>query len=157
MSFALARRGYAPQGMVKLNDRGVPARAILIATTGGYLSVVANAISPEGVFKFLINTSGAVALFVYLLIAISQVSMRRQLEREAPERLQLRMWGFPYVSYLAIAGIVVVIGSMLFVDSVRSQLYLGALSVAVVLGAYWWFFGRERETPVPATAADSRR
>jgi GABA permease len=157
MSFALARRGYAPQGMVKLNSRGVPARAILIATMGGYLSVVANAISPEGVFKFLINTSGSVALFVYLLIAVSQVAMRRQLEREAPERLQLKMWGFPYVSYLAIAGIVVTIGSMLFVESVRSQLYLGLLSCAVVLAAYWWFFGREREVPAPATAADSRR
>ena len=78
-----------------------------------------------------------VALFVYLMIAISQVRMRRRLERDAPERLEVRMWGFPWLSYLVIAGILVVIASMAFVAEVRSQLYLGLLSFAVVLGAYW--------------------
>ena len=146
MNFALAHRGDAPQWMVQLNSRGVPWRAILAATSIGYISVVANAVSPEGVFEFLLNTSGAVALFVYLLIAISQIVMRRRLEREAPERLEVRMWGFPWLSYLVVAGIVIVIGSMAFVSEVRSQLYLGTLSVAVVLGAYWLRerFGEER-------------
>jgi GABA permease len=137
MNFALAHRGDAPQWMVQLNARGVPWRAILAATSVGFLSVIANAISPEGVFEFLLNTSGAVALFVYLLIAISQIVMRRRLEREDPERLEVRMWGFPWLSYVVVGLIAVVIGSMAFVQDVRSQLYLGALSVAVVLGAYW--------------------
>ena len=137
MNFTLARRGDAPQWMVQLNQRGVPARAIVLATSVGYLSVIANAISPEGVFEFLINASGAVALFVYLMIAVSQVRMRRRLERDAPERLEVRMWGFPWLSYLVIAGILVVIASMALVAEVRSQLYLGLLSFAVVLGAYW--------------------
>ena len=137
MNFALAHRGDAPKWMVELNSRGVPWRAILAATSVGYLSVIANAISPDDVFEFLLNTSGAVALFVYLLVAISQIVMRRRLEREAPERLEVRMWAFPWLSYLVVAGIVVVIGSMAFVEEVRSQLYLGLLSVAVVLGAYW--------------------
>ncbi len=66
--------------------------------------MVANAISPEKVFLFLLNSSGAVALFVYLLIAISQVILRRRYEREAPEKLEVRMWGFPWLSYLVIAG-----------------------------------------------------
>jgi len=137
MNFALAKRGDAPQWMVQLNSRGVPARAILAATSVGYLSVIANAVSPEKVFLFLLNSSGAVALFVYLLVAISQVVLRRRYEREAPERLEVRMWGFPWLSYLVIAGIVVVIGSMAFVDDVRSQLYLGLLSFGVVLAAFW--------------------
>ena len=100
MNFALARRGDAPQWMVRLNGRGVPARAILIATSIGFLSVIANVISPEKVFLFLLNSSGAVALFVYLLIAISQLVMRRRLEREDPERLKVRMWLYPYLTWL---------------------------------------------------------
>jgi GABA permease len=136
MTFVLARRGDAPQWMTSVNSRGVPARAILAATSIGYLSVIASAISPDGVFKFLLNTSGAVALFVYLLIAISELQLRRRLEREDPERLQVRMWGYPYLTWFAIAAIVVVIGSMATVEEVRSQLWLGLLSVAVVLGAY---------------------
>jgi GABA permease len=137
MNFALARRGDAPQWMVRLNGRGVPARAILIASSIGFLSVIANVISPEKVFLFLLNSSGAVALFVYLLICVSQLVLRRRLEREDPERLEVRMWLYPYLTWFTIAAIVVVIGSMAFVGDVRSQLWLGLLSVGVVLIAYF--------------------
>ena len=72
MNFALARAGDAPQWMVRLNGRGVPARAILIASSIGFLSVVANVISPEKVFLFLLNSSrrgGAVRLPADLRLA----------------------------------------------------------------------------------------
>ena len=65
------------------------------------------------VFLFLVNSSGAIALFVYVLIACSQLRMRRRLEREAPERLKLRMWLFPYLTWAAAAVIVFVLGYML--------------------------------------------
>ena len=71
--------------------------------------MIANVISPEKVFLFLLNSSGAVALFVYLLICVSQLVLRRQLEREDPERLEVRMWLYPYLTYFAIAAIGVVI------------------------------------------------
>jgi GABA permease len=93
------------------------------------------------VFKFLLNTSGAVALFIYLLIAVSQLVLRRRLEREAPERLKVRMWAYPWLTGFTIVAILVVIGSMATVEDVRSQLWLGLLSVGVVLGIY---FGRLR-------------
>jgi GABA permease len=135
----------------------VPARAILAATTIGFLSVIASAVSPNGVFKFLLNTSGAVALFIYLLIAVSQLVLRRRLEREAPERLKVRMWAYPWLTGFAIVAILVVIGSMATVADVRSQLWLGLLSLGVVLAIY---FGRlqlrgrperrGRETAAPA-------
>src|SRR4051794_7805666 len=139
MNFALARRGDAPQWMVKLNRRGVPARAILIATSIGFVSVIADVISPDKVFLFLLYSSGSVALFVYLAICVSQLVMRRRLEREAPERLEVRMWLYPYLTWFAIAAIaaiVVVIAAMALVDDVRPQLWWGLGSVAVVLLAY---------------------
>ena len=88
MMFALANRGDAPQWTVKVNSRGVPARAILLATVVGYVSVIFAALWPETIFLWLVNSSGAVALFVYLLIAISELRMRARLEREDPEKLQ---------------------------------------------------------------------
>jgi GABA permease len=154
MTFALARRGDAPASMVRLTRRGVPARAILAATSVGYLSVIAAAIWPEGLFKWLVNSSGAVALFVYGLIAVSELVMRRRLEREAPERLKVRMWGYPVLTWFVIAAIVVVIGSMALVDSVRSQLYFSLGSLAVVLGAYALRAARRpREAVAPAPGA----
>jgi len=137
MMFALANRGDAPQWTVKLTGRGVPARAILLATSVGYISVIFAALWPETIFLWLVNSSGAVALFVYLLIAVSQLRMRARLEREDPEKLQVRMWAYPYLTWLVIAAIVVVIGSMAFVDDVRDQLWWSLGSLAVVLIAAW--------------------
>jgi GABA permease len=137
MMFALANRGDAPQWTVKLNSRGVPARAILLATSFGYVSVILAALWPETIFLWLVNSSGAVALFVYLLIAVSELRMRRRLEREDPEKLQVRMWAYPFLTWLVIAAIVIVIGSMAFVDETRDQLWWSLASLAVVLIAAW--------------------
>jgi GABA permease len=137
MMFALARRGDAPQWTVRVNSRGVPARAILLATSVGFISVIFAALWPETIFLWLVNSSGAVALFVYLLIAVSQLRMRARLEREDPEKLQVRMWGYPFLTWLVIAAIVVVIGSMAFVGDVRDQLWWSLGSLAIVLIAAW--------------------
>ena len=37
---------------------------------------------------------------------LSQLRMRRRLEREAPEKLAVRMWAFPCLTWVALAGIV---------------------------------------------------
>jgi GABA permease len=155
MNFTLARRGDAPQWTVKLNSRGVPARAILLATSVGYVSVIAAALWPETIFLWLVNSSGAVALFVYLMIAIAQLRMRARLEREDPDRLEVRMWGYPWLTCIVIAAIVVVIGSMAFVDETRDQLWWSLGSIAVVLIAYALRarLGSERQPERPAGGA----
>jgi len=146
MLFAEARRGDAPKALLEVNSRGVPVKAILLSVSIGFLSVIFAAISPDKVFLFLVNSSGAVALFCYLLIAVAELRMRRTLEAEAPERLKLRMWAFPWLTYLAIAAMVAVIASMALVDDVRSQLIPSFLSLAVVLAAAWLRGRRERGT-----------
>jgi GABA permease len=135
MLFALARRGDAPQRLVALNGRGVPVHAILLSVSVGFLSVIFDAISPNKVFLFLVNSSGAVALFCYVLIAVAELRMRRRMEAEDPDRLTLRMWLFPWLTYASIAGMVAVIVAMAFVKDVRSQLIPSFLSLAVVLVA----------------------
>src|SRR3954465_233843 len=122
---------------VKINSRGVLARAILLATSVGYISVIFAALWPETIFLWLVNSSGAVALFVYLLIAVSQLRMRARLEREDPEKLQFRMWAYPFLTWAVIVAIVVVIGSMAVVDDVRDQLWWSLGSLAGVLTAAW--------------------
>ena len=137
MLFALARRGDAPKGLLDVNRRGVPVKAILLTTAIGFLSTILAWLSPDTVFLFLVNSSGAVALFVYLLVAVAQLRMRRQLEREAPERLKVRMWLYPWLTWLSIVAIVAVIASMALVDDEATNAYLvpSLISAAVVLVA----------------------
>jgi GABA permease len=133
MLFVLAARREAPMRLITVNGRGVPVWAILASTVVGFLSVIAAYVSPDTVFTFLLNSSGAVILFVYFLIAVSQFVLRR---RTPEEDLKVKMWFFPVLTILAAAGIVAVLLQMAFKSDTRSQLLLSLLSWGVVLVLY---------------------
>src|SRR5919112_140553 len=156
MLFVLAARREAPMRLITVNRRGVPVWAILSSTVVGFLSVIAAYVSPDTVFLFLLNSSGAVILFVYLLIAISQFVLRR---RTPEENLTVKMWFFPVLTILAAVGIVAVLAQMGFKEETRSQLLLSLLSWAVVLGLYFvtrWRGGSVAPEEVPTTGTARR-
>jgi GABA permease len=133
MLFVLAARREAPMWLIRVNRRGVPVWAILFSTVVGFLSVIAAYVSPDNVFIFLLNSSGAVILFVYLLIAVSELVLRR---RTPDAELTVKMWFFPVLTILAIAGIVAVLVQLGLNSATRSQLLLSLLSWAIVLVLY---------------------
>jgi GABA permease len=133
MIFVLAGRREAPMRLITTNSRGVPVLAILASTVVGFLSVIAAYVSPDTVFTFLLNSSGAVILFVYLLIAVSQFVLRR---RTRDEDLTVKMWLFPWLTIAAGLGIVAVLVQMVIGDDTRSQILLSLLSWGVVLGLF---------------------
>ncbi|MEP6798170.1 MAG: amino acid permease, partial [Lapillicoccus sp.] len=133
MLFVLAGRREAPVSLMRVSAGGVPRAAILTSTVVGFLCVIAAAISPDGVFLFLLNSSGAIILFVYLLIAISQIVLRR---RTAPEKLTVKMWLFPGLSIVVILAILAVLLQMGITGSTRIQLVLSLAAWALVLAIY---------------------
>ena len=136
MMMALARRADAPRGVAKLNRRGVPVRAILVSTAFGYVAVVMNYVSPEHVFAFLVDSYGTVAIFVYMLIAFAELRLRRRLEREAPERLRVRMWAYPTLTIVAIVTMGAIVAAMAFIPDQRWPLVFGVMSALVMLCGY---------------------
>jgi GABA permease len=134
MLFVLAARGEAPGRLVTVSRRGVPYVAILCSSLVGFLCVVMAWLSPGTVFLFLINSSGAVVLFVYLLIALSQIVLRR---RTTTDRLPVRMWYFPVLSILTLAAIGGVLVQMAFDKDARAQLWLSLAAWAAVLLLYF--------------------
>jgi GABA permease len=136
MILALARRGDAPRGLATLNARGVPVRALLTGTLFGYIAVIMNYVSPDRVFAFLVNSYGTVAIFVYLLIALAELTLRGRLERESPERLRVRMWGYPYLTVLAIVAMVSIVSAMAFIPGLRYSLLFGVLSAGAMAAGY---------------------
>lgn len=136
MLFALTRRGDAPQALAKVSRNGVPVPAILAATLFGYGAVVMSYVSPDTVFAFLVNSYGTVAIFVYVSIAVSQLRLRARLEREDPARLRVKMWCYPYLTWVAIVGMVAILVAMVFIPEQRLPLLLGVVSLGVLLAAY---------------------
>lgn len=141
MLFVLADRREAPQRLVTLSGRGVPHVAIVCSSAVGFGCVIMARVAPDTVFLFLLNSSGAVILFVYWLIALSQIILRR---RTPEETLRVKMWFFPVLSVLTLAGITAVLVQMAFDRSARSQLWLSLLSWAVVIAVYFLARARRR-------------
>ena len=136
MLFALTRRGDAPRALAKVSGNGVPVSAILFGTLFGYAAVVMSYVSPDKVFAFLVNSYGTVAIFVYVLIAISQLRLRRRLEKEDPARLRVKMWAFPYLTYVAIIGMLGIVVAMAFIPEQRMPLVLGVASLGLLMLAH---------------------
>jgi GABA permease len=136
--FVMGARGDAPQWMTTTNNRGVPVKGILSCTVIGYGCVVLSALYPDTVFLFLINASGAVFLFVYFMICISELRLRHRWEKQNPGILEFRMWLYPVLPLLVTAAIVAVLVSMGLREQNRIELFQGiavwiALSIIYLL------------------------
>jgi len=151
--FGLSQRGDAPAQLAVLTARKVPRAAVLLSSVIGYIAIMAAIISPQGVFLFLVNASGAVMLFVYLAVALAQIKVRRQVEATAPSRLTLRMWLFPWLSYAVVAVIAGVLVAMAFQQSLRTQFLASLVSLGVVSAAYWLLKRRRQQTPTAHVSA----
>ncbi|MCI3985419.1 GABA permease [Bacillus vallismortis] len=133
MLYSLAERNEAPRRFMTLSKKGAPVQAIVAGTFFSYIAVVMNYFSPDTVFLFLVNSSGAIALLVYLVIAVSHLRMRKKLEKTNPEALKIKMWLFPYLTYVTIIAICGILVSMAFIDSMRDELLLTGVITGVVL------------------------
>lgn len=131
--FGLARHGDAPQWLVSINKRKVPARAIIAASLFSYAAYAAERLAPNTVFSFLINSSGATMLLLYILCAIAQYRIRRRLEATAPERLSIRMWLFPWATWATIAVMAAVLVFMAASPELASQFWLSLLVAGIYL------------------------
>jgi len=141
--FVLAAKHDAPQWLVKLTRRKVPARAILVGSLFGYFALAASVLSPQLVFSFLVNSSGATMLMIYLMVCAAQIRHRRLLERTDPGALLIKMWLFPYTSYATAAAILAVLIAMAFKHDLAVQL-IASLVVAVIVWAAYMILRRGR-------------
>ncbi|MDT5188531.1 MAG: permease [Mycobacterium sp.] len=134
MLFSLGERRDAPQVVRKVAGNGAPWVAVLASMVVGFVAVIGNYLLPEKIFGYLLATSGAVALFVYLAIASSQLVLGRKMRSEG-ERAPVRMWLFPYLTVVTIAGIVAILVLMAFDPGQQQAIALSAISAAFIVGA----------------------
>ncbi|MBF7684649.1 GABA permease [Acinetobacter sp. B10A] len=133
MIFSLSKRGDAPKMLQKVNQSQTPIYAVLLSTAVAFLCTFANYAAPAKVFGFLLDSSGAIALLVYLVIAVSQLRMRKQLMKDGSE-IRMKMWLYPYLTWAVIIFIVGALTIMLFNPKHTSEITsTGILAILVVI------------------------
>ncbi|MGQ4333266.1 amino acid permease [Streptomyces hayashii] len=122
IAYSLVARGQGPKALGRVSG-GAPRIAVLASCVFGFGCVALSHWRPDDVFPWLLNMIGAVILVVWIFIALSQLRLRGRLEREAPERLVVRMWAFPVLTWVALAGMAAILVLMAREPGTRVQLY----------------------------------
>ncbi|MHB9856877.1 amino acid permease [Streptomyces sp. YIM S03343] len=136
IAYSLVERGQGPKALSRVSG-GVPRTAVLVSSMFGFGCVLLSYWRPDDVFPWLLNVIGAVILVVWIFIAVSQLRLRTRLEREAPEKLTVRMWAFPVLTWVALAGMAAIFVLMAREPGTRVQLYsTGAMTVFLALVGY---------------------
>ncbi|MEV5041483.1 amino acid permease [Microbacterium sp. LMI1x-1-1.1] len=137
MFAALADKGFAPKAVTTRSKTGVPVVALLASTIGGLIATLVNFLAPaSGIFDFIMNSAGLVALFVYVFIALTQMRLRQKMTPDEVAKLKLKVWFHPWLNILLIAAIAAVVVVMLTSESGRSQVWTSLIATGVLL-VFW--------------------
>lgn len=154
MVAALSQQGFGPALLAKKSSRGVPVYALLASTIGGVIASIVNFAAPDsGIFDFIMNSAGLVALFVYVFIALTQWNMRRKMSPQEVAGLKLKMWFFPWFNLVLIGGVLFVLVIMLTSELGLTQVFTSLIITAVMLAL--WPLARKKARQVEQDRASS--
>jgi len=122
---SLADEGYAPLVIKDTSD--IPYRGIIFSGLAMLLGLGLAFMLPKDIYIFLVSSGGFSLLFTYLIILITHNKFRQM--KGCPPKGQCQLSGYPYTSWLAIGGLVVVIASMPLVKGQGTGLLAGLLLV----------------------------
>ncbi|WEK60383.1 MAG: amino acid permease [Candidatus Microbacterium colombiense] len=148
MAFSLGERGLAPQAITRISDQGVPFVAVLSSVAFGFVTVGLNWAFPDVVLPALLNVVGSTLLVIWTATALAQIILRRRADRDGTE-MPMRMWGFPWLSWVCLLLLAGVIVLAMFDPAARIQLLLTLGLTAALLVVARLTRGRSR-AGVPA-------
>jgi L-asparagine transporter-like permease len=136
MLFSLARGGYAPAAMGRLNHSGTPMNALLISSFGIIVALVLEKWAPADAFVYILGAALFGAMLAWLVSLAAHVVFRRRLSEQQLAALPVRS---PGGAWLSVAGFATIVVSLLTtwgaspVTVVSGIVYLIILSLAYLL------------------------
>lgn len=136
MLYALGKRGDAPRIFsIVTTSTAIPVFSVIGSCAISILIALVSlmgVVQPKDILDILMNTTGMIALLVYLVIAFSQLRMRRKLDA-AGTKVPLKMWFFPWMTYAVIVFIVGALISMAFVPEYRTLVISTGAAAALTM------------------------
>ncbi|MGY4525291.1 amino acid permease [Pseudomonas sp. TE21394] len=136
MMYGLAQQGHAPRGFGKLSKHGVPWMTVLVMGAALLIGVLLNYLIPENVFLLIASIATFATVWVWLMILLTQVAMRRGMSRDHVARLQFPVPFWPYGPAMAIAFMVFIFGVLGYFPDTQAALLVGVLWVVFLVASY---------------------
>ena len=137
MLFSLSRGRYAPEWLGRVGENGVPLRALGISTAGMVAATLLALYAPGKAFLALYGVAVAGMFFVWVIILLTHFAFRRKVESETIARLPMRLWFYPYSTFLGIAAILGIAASTFFVDGLKYTVPTFVPFLVLMSIAYW--------------------
>lgn len=136
MLYGMANRGQAPRIFQKLSRNGVPWMTVVVMAGVLLIGVVLNYLIPENVFVIIASIATFATVWVWLMILLSQVAMRRKLSTAEIKALDFPVFGWPYAPAFAIGFMVFILVMMGYFTDSRPAIYVGITWLALLTIAY---------------------
>lgn len=137
MMYGMAQEGLAPKCFSRLTRNGVPWMTILVMAIALLCGVVLNYLIPKNVFLIIASIATFATVWVWLMILISQVAMRRSMSKENIARLTFPVPFWPVAPILTIIFMAFIIAVLGYFPDTRIAMYVGVAWVALMTLAWW--------------------
>nr|WP_314477028.1 amino acid permease [uncultured Pseudomonas sp.] len=136
MMYGLAQQGHAPMGFSRLSRHGVPWMTVVVMGAALLVGVLLNYLIPENVFLLIASIATFATVWVWLMILVTQVAMRRSMSREQMAELRFPVPFWPYGPALAIAFMVFVFGVLGYFPDTQAALLVGMVWLVFLVASY---------------------
>jgi len=127
MLYGMAQQGQAPRGFAAVSQNGVPWMTVVVMSVALLLGVLLNYLIPEGVFLLIASIATFATVWVWLMILLSQVAMRRKMSAAEVAELKFPVPFWPVGPLLAIAFMVFVIAVLGYFPRTQAALVVGVV------------------------------
>ena len=136
MLYGMSKHKQAPQVFQKLSRNGVPWMTVVVMAGVLLVGVVLNYLIPENVFIIIASIATFATVWVWLMILLSQVGMRRKLSKSEIKALDFPVIGWPYAPAFAIVFMLFILAMMGYFPDSRPALYVGITWLVLLWIAY---------------------
>lgn len=147
--YGLAQQGQAPKVFSRVSSGGVPWMTVIGMCGVLVVGVILNVTIPEGIFLKIASLATFATVWVWLMILLSHIAMRREVARGKQPESSFRVPLWPVASYAAVGFILLVIVLLGWFPGTRDALVVGAIwLILLTLGYALFVRGRGRARPV---------
>ncbi|MCY1396864.1 Proline-specific permease ProY [compost metagenome] len=136
MLYGMARQGQAPAGFAQVSRHGVPWLTVVVMAAALLVGVVLNYLIPENVFLLIASIATFATVWVWLMILLSQVGMRRGMSREEVAALKFPVPFWPAAPAAAIAFMLFIFAVLGYFPDSRAALWVGLVWIGLLFVAY---------------------
>jgi AAT family amino acid transporter len=136
MLFSLARGGYAPAALGRVNSVGSPRLALLVSGTGILAAIAMETWAPQSAFLYILGASLFGGMLAWCVALAAHIAMRRQISPAQLAALPMRAPGGAFLSGVGFVGIALAVASTWWVPQSRITIISGGPYLAILTVGY---------------------